>query len=219
MEKKLTVSQMAEYLGVSKEAIYNRLRRGSLQSIIEDGKKYVLLTDSVKKEGSLPKRNQTKSHESEYIELLKSQIVELKEKNQKLEFDKEKLLQQIQNMLLESKEQIEKIYKERDEQLKTILTLANIPTLGHKLQETTNDEPIDVLEEVEIEEDIVEKICKDYEEWQLVKNYLKKRDFSSKTKKKIEKKLLKQIDKSPHVKIVDDELFIKKGVKLKKIIG
>ena len=83
MEKKLTVSQMAEYLGVSKEAIYNRLRRGSLQSIIEDGKKYVLLTDSVKKEGSLPKRNQTKSHESEYIELLKSQIVELKEKNQK----------------------------------------------------------------------------------------------------------------------------------------
>lgn len=219
MEKKLTVSQMAEYLGVSKEAIYNRLRRGSLQSVIEDGKKYVLLTDSVKREGNLPKRVQSKHHESEYVELLKSQIIELKEKNQRLEFDKEKLQQQIQNMLIESKEQIEKIYKERDEQLKTILTLANIPTLGHKLQETTKDETIDVVEELEIEEDIVDKICEDYEEWQLLSEYLDKKDFEESKRKKIEKKVFKKLGKSLHVKQIDDELFIKKGMKLKKIIG
>lgn len=210
---------MAEYLGVSKEAIYNRLRRGSLQSVIEDGKKYVLLTDSVKREGSLPKRAQSKAHDSEYVELLKSQIVELKEKNQKLEFDKERLQKQIHDMLIESKEQIEKIYKERDEQLKTILTLANIPTLGHKLQESTKEDTIDTFEEVEIEEDIVEKICEEYEEWQMVEEYLDEKEIDGKRREKIGKKLLKQVGKSLHVKMVDDELFIKKGIKLKKVIG
>ena len=39
MDKKLTVIEAAKLLGVSKEAIYNRLRRGSLQSVIENGVK------------------------------------------------------------------------------------------------------------------------------------------------------------------------------------
>ncbi len=80
--KQLTVMEMAKYLSVSKEAIYNRLRRGTLEAITEDGKKYVLLTSNVQREGRLPKRAPiTNAMDSEYIDLLKSQIEELKHKN------------------------------------------------------------------------------------------------------------------------------------------
>ena len=41
---KLTISDAAEKLGVSKEAIHNRIRRGSLESVIENGVKFVLIS-------------------------------------------------------------------------------------------------------------------------------------------------------------------------------
>jgi len=216
MDKKLTVIEMAKYLGVSKEAIYNRLRRGSLQSIIEDGKKYVLLTQVVQREGKLPKRTTiTNEMNHEYIDLLKLQIQELKEKNQKLEDDKEKLQLEKEQMLISSKEQIEKIYKDRDEQLKTILTLANVPTLEHKIDEDT----IEVVEEVEIEEDIVEKICETYSEWISLKEYLKLENYTKEERKIIKKRVKKQVGISLHVKKENNEIFVKKDIKLKKIIG
>jgi FtsZ-binding cell division protein ZapB len=218
MEKKLTVIEMSTYLGVSKEAIYNRLRRGTLESVLEDGKKYVLLTENVKREGRLPKRtNITSNLDSEYLELLKTQIEELKTKNEKLENDKEQLQREKEKMLIESKEKIEQIYKDRDEQLKTILTLANVPTLQHKLQ--TQDDSNEFVEEVEIEEDIVDKICESFEQWEELKEYFKRKDFTQEEMNKIEKKVKKQVGKSLHVKISNDELYIKKDIKLKKIIG
>ena len=126
MEKKLTVTEAAKLLGVSKEAIYNRLRRGSLQSVVEEGVKYILLTKTSSKE-SLSSRKATENNaaESAYIELLKNQVEELKQKNEKLESDKERLVADKERLLIESKEKIEMIYKERDEQLKAILALAN----------------------------------------------------------------------------------------------
>ncbi len=39
--KKMTISDAAEYFKVSKEAIHNRIRRGSLDCIVENGVKYV----------------------------------------------------------------------------------------------------------------------------------------------------------------------------------
>ena len=217
MDKKLTVMDMAKYLGVSKEAIYNRLRRGTLEAITEDGKKYVLLTSSVQREGRLPKRTAiTSAMDSEYIELLKSQIEELKHKNEKLEDDRDRLYREKENMLIESKQMIEKVYKERDEQLKTILTLANVPTLGHKLE---SNEPIEVVEEIEIEEDIVEQMCETFGEWELLERRLEEKGFTDENRKKITKKVKKQVGKSLHVKISYDEIYIKKDIKLKKIIG
>lgn len=216
MDKKLTVMEMAKYLGVSKEAIYNRLRRGSLESIMEDGKKYVLLTPNVQREGKLPKRAAiTNELNHEYIDLLKAQVQELKEKNEKLENDKEKLQLEKEQMLIESKEKIEQIYKDRDEQLKTILSLANIPTLQHKMEEDT----IEVVEEVEIEEDIVEKICGTYSDWISLKEYLKEKNYTKEERKAIKKRIKKQVGVSLHVKSLDDELFVKKDIKLKNIIG
>lgn len=124
MDKKLTVIEVMKLLGVSKEAIYNRLRRGSLQSVVENGVKYILLTKSSLKEGPSARKLESAT-DSACVELLKVQLEEMKLKNEKLESDKERLIADKERLLIESKEKIEMIYKERDEQLKAILTLAN----------------------------------------------------------------------------------------------
>lgn len=222
MEKRLTVIEMAEYLGVSKEAIYNRVRRGSLKSIIEDGKKYVLLTEDLKKEGKRPKRTAiTATHESEYINLLKDQLEELKAKNLKLEEDKERLLRDKEAMLIESKEKIEQIYKDRDEQLKTILRLANVPRLEQSTNKSIKEES-EVVEEVELEEegDIVEQMCESFEEWHELRAFLDSKGYSKEDRKEIKKKIKKKIGKDTNVKTsLAGDIYIKKDTKLKEIIG
>jgi len=218
MEKKLTVMEMSKYLGVSKEAIYNRLRRGTLDSVVEDGKKYVILTDMLKREGRLPKRsNITSNLDNDYVDLLKAQLEELKIKNQKLEDDKDKLLLDKERMLIESKEKIEQIYKERDEQLKTILTLANVPSLQNNTSKKIHEEPY--IEEIEIEEDIVDKMCESFEEWQSLKAYFKTKVYNKDEEKDIEKRVKKHIGKNANIKSSNGKLYIKKNTKLKHIIG
>lgn len=227
MNKKLTVIEMSKYLGVSKEAIYNRLRRGTLESVIEDGKKYILLTDTLQREGRLPKRTNVISNlDSEYVNLLKTQIEDLKIKNDKLENDKDRLLLDKERMLIESKDKIEQIYKERDEQLKMILTLANIPSLENKTV-SKKERMTEVIEDINIDEecegdaqrDIVEIMCESFEDWKELRIYMDEKDYSHEDKKMIQKRVKKQVGKDKNVKSSNGELYIKKDTKLKHIIG
>lgn len=227
MNKKLTVMEMSKYLGVSKEAIYNRLRRGTLESIIEDGKKYILLTDTLHREGRLPKRTSVISNlDSEYVNLLKTQIEDLKIKNQKLEDDKDRLFLDKERMLIESKEKIEQIYKERDEQLKMILTLANVPSLENN-PISKKENVAEVIEEINIEEDgednverdIVDIMCESFEDWKELRLYMEEKDYSHEDTKMIHKKVKKKVGKDANVKSSNGKLYIKKNTKLKHIIG
>lgn len=217
MNKKLTVIEMANYLGVSKEAIYNRVRRGSLESVIEDGRKYVLLTDELKNQVKQPKRgNNIQNNNTEYIELLKTQIEELKVQVQRLENDKEQLIKDKEKMLIEQKEKIESIYNSRDEHLRTILSLANVQALENK--EETKEYIVEV-DEFEEEIDIVDQMCESFEEWVELKEYLKIRGYSKEQKKEIKKRVKDKLGANKNIKQSDGELFIKKDKKLKNIIG
>ena len=219
MNKKLTVMEMSKYLGVSKEAIYNRLRRGTLESVLEEGKKYILLTDTLQREGRLSKHTTVTSNlDSEYVNLLKTQIEDLKIKNEKLEENKERLLLDKERMLIESKEKIEQIYKERDEQLKMILTLANIPSLENK-PASKKESTTEVIEEINIDEDIVEIMCESFEDWKELRVYMDEKHYSHEDKKKIQKRVKKQVGKDDNVKSSNGDLYIKRDTKLKHIIG
>ena len=139
---KLSVVEAAEALGVTKEAVYNRIRRGSLTSVTEDGTKYVILDNEqvTKEKTSQPSNKRSKkSIDERYIELLLEQIEELKETNKKLEADKERLIAEKEALLIQSKEDIEHIYKDRDKQLKNILAVVTKPLLTN----IKKDEPID----------------------------------------------------------------------------
>ena len=205
MEKKLTVIQTAELLGVSKEAIYNRIRRGSLEVVIENGIKYVILTEDVKK--STHSRKITNNISDAYIELLKEEMKELKERNRALETDKDRLIAEKEKLLIESKEKIEQIYKQRDEQLKTILSLATKNILENKnyknneiiIDEDMNRKRKDAIEaEIDAEADGVstQEIVESYSDWQDLRDYLKEKGYSKKEKKIIKEEFNKSIDEN-----------------------
>ena len=239
MDKKLTVIEAAKLLGVSKEAIYNRLRRGTLQSVMENGVKYILLTKNSVKE-TISVRKIENGFDNAYIELLKSQLEEVKLKNTQLEADKEKLISDKERLLIESKERIEAIYKERDEQLRVILSLAN-KQIAHASSEpiaqsmtTTpennassihqNDSPIffedaHVVEEGEQANEVEEDMFEAYSDWRDLRSYLKEKGFSKKEKQNISDKLGKKVGHDSDVMDKDGKLFIKKGKKLKEILG
>lgn len=74
---KLLVKDAAKYLNISKEAIYNRIRRGSLKSIKINNKTYVVL-------------NEIQSHDQNNDELIK-QISALRLANEELKKENEEL--------------------------------------------------------------------------------------------------------------------------------
>ena len=196
MEKKLTVIETAELLGVSKEAIYNRIRRGSLATVIENGIKLVVLTDEVKKSSS-KKSNSNVS--DAYIQLLKDEMKELKERNKALEIDKDKLIQEKEKLLIKSKEEIEKIYKQRDEHIKAILTLASSGAIEHKKIKKEDvfvyekeEDAIDI--DIESDNSQTKEIVETYSNWQDLRDYLKQKGYSKKEKKAIKKKFKKDND-------------------------
>ena len=121
--KKLTVSEAANYFGITKEAIYNRVRRGKLKTLNENGLKYVVVEESKTNElKTLPK---TRSKNDKYLTFLENEVEELKAKVKRLEAENAKLIKEKLELLESSKRELEAIFTKRDEQLKQILHLMN----------------------------------------------------------------------------------------------
>ena len=195
----MSVAEAAEFFGVSKEAVHNRIRRGSLKSILNgDGVKMVLVdeTSSVKK--AVPKKRVVKNstNDERYYKLLEAQNTKLQERVAVLENETRSLRDQKEQMLIEERQKIETIYKEKDKQLKNILqTISSKFMLGAPLEEEETLE----AEMVEIEEEDRENNMIS------LKKYLKLFDFSAKKIKKIKKKFKEKAN--------NDERFIMIGSK------
>ena len=89
----MTITDAAEFFGISKEAIHNRVRRGSLESEIIDGEKHVFVDENkspktaATKKTAAPKTTKTTTPRStppkvddRYYNLLKEQNTQLKAK-------------------------------------------------------------------------------------------------------------------------------------------
>ncbi len=108
----MNIADAALKLGVSKEAIHNRIRRGSLESVIEDGVKYVLLNSGVASTANkqTPKRHNNKAapdSDSKYYKLLEEQNERLQQKVDKLEGETKSLREQKEQMLVQERIRIE----------------------------------------------------------------------------------------------------------------
>jgi len=135
---KLTIQAASEHFKVSKEAIHNRIRRGSLPSMNEHGVKYVIVDDA---------KQETKQliNDDKYYTFLEEQNRSLQEKVEKLEKDNSTLRDQKEQMLIQERIKIENIYKEKDEQLKNILQSFSAKFLAQQSeQEISNAEIIDI---------------------------------------------------------------------------
>ena len=138
---KMTVAEAAEHFKISKEAIHNRVRRGTLNSVIESGVKYVLLPDE-----KPAVQADTRFHD--YIE---KENERLKAKNEQLETEIIRLRDLREQMLIEERERVEQIYKERDEQLRNVLQVFASKLLPESAVAAVVEEAVsaEIVEEVD----------------------------------------------------------------------
>ncbi|MDR0467373.1 MAG: hypothetical protein LBG67_00815 [Campylobacteraceae bacterium] len=223
--KKLTINEAADKLGITKEAIYNRIRRGSVKTIVEDGERYVVFDDE-KKVSTTSTNKQEKDEKPpvtkqktdinfsiQYMNLLISQIDELKKTNQELNQDKDRLIKEKEELLIEQRDMVERIYKERDEQLKIMLTLTNRTLLANPstLQKTTIEAQLEnrIKSEQETNED---------SDWFRLKTILKEKGYSKKKKKKILSNAKDFLGVDENIIENDGEIYIKGNTDFEEVI-
>ena len=208
---KVPVSEAAEILGVTKEAVYNRIRRGTLKTFEKDGVKYVVLEGyepqtapksapkTSKSAKSSESKKAAKTGEFDVNEFLLSQISELKEQNQNLQADKERLFREKEQILLNNKTEIAQIYRERDEKLRGFLSMLERPLLARQNGEYVA--PIDV--------EFVESKPENEGKWTSLAEFLKSQNLSSKSLKKTQNKIIKNIGKSKFIKFKKGVIMVK----------
>jgi len=202
--QKLSIFDAAELLGVSREAIHNRIRRGSIQSVVENGIKFVLI-DDMQKSQTVSRKIDAKSSFSHtndrYYKFLEDQNLKLQQKVETLESETRTLRDQKEKMLIEERIKIEQIYKEKDEQLKNIINAISSKFMLNASQ--SKDEHF----EAEIEERIEEE---PQEERRLVSlnKYLKSREFSKKKISKIKDRFQKYSKNDSRIVTIGKKLYI-----------
>ncbi|RUM65172.1 MAG: DNA-binding protein [Sulfurimonas sp.] len=203
--KKVTVAEAAEYFGVSKEAIHNRVRRGSLEVVVENGIKMVLLNpDKVVKQTRKPTQvTAAVQNDERYYKLLQEQNEKLQWKIEKLEGETRILRDQKELMLINERKKIEAIYQEKDEQLKSILSSLSSQFM---LLQDKRAAIVDESETVEVE--IQELSNSKNKSIISLKKYLKSKNYSEKKSKRVKKEFSKRVKKDERITEIDGKIYL-----------
>jgi hypothetical protein len=206
---KLTISDAADKLGVSKEAIHNRIRRGSLHSVVENGVKLVILGKEDGTQVTAKKANSQKiSHNSDdrYYKFLEEQNAKLQHKVETLEGETRTLRDQKEQMLIEERIKIENIYKEKDEQLKNIINAISSKFMLGAPQEISIGAD-DEAYEAEIQPREPKESIENRRLISLNK-YLKSKNFSKKKISKIKEKFEVSSKEDPRIITIGKKYYI-----------
>lgn len=201
---KLTVTDAAQMLGVSKEAIHNRVRRGSLKSVVENGVKMVILDGkhSSKTPSARVSKKTVSPVDDRYYKLLEEQNAKLQQKVETLESETRTLRDQKEQMLVDERKKIEQIYKDKDEQLKNILN-----AISAKFMLNAPDDVLDTTQEL-VEAEIQEPEEDSDSGLISLNKYLKTREFSKKKSSKIKEKFKKRADTDARVVTIGKKYYI-----------
>lgn len=206
---KLTISDAAEKLGVSKEAIHNRIRRGSLHSVVENGVKLVVLGKEEGAQVAAKKVNSQKNSnnsDDRYYKFLEEQNAKLQHKVETLEGETRSLRDQKEQMLIEERIKIENIYKEKDEQLKNIINAISSKFMLSAPQEVSMSSD-DEAYEAEIQP---REPKENIENRRLISlnKYLKSKGFSKKKISKIKEKFEVSSKDDPRIITIGKKYYI-----------
>lgn len=194
---KMSIEDAASFFGVSKEAIHNRIRRNSLECLVEDGVKYVLVDEDKQATQKRSITIKTPQHSQDrYYQLLEEQNKKLELKVQKLEDEVATLRKEKEQMLLSEMQKIEDIYIQKDEQLKGILSAISTKFIPHHNEQV--DAEVEILE---LKEDKKSELIE-------LKKYLKINGFSKKDFKRFQKKFFKKAKKDERFIIKDNNCFL-----------
>lgn len=203
--ERLSIADAAQKLGISKEAIYNRIRRQTIQSEEIDGVKYVLLSKDDNKTTTNTKSQKSSKNDKDFIDYLKGEIEYLKLKISSLQGDKEKLYQEKEQILTNTKDEIKAIYNERDEKLKYFLSLLEKPMLAKT----------DKIEAIEVK---TAQDKKREKKWLSLKDFLDTLDLKKKERKEIKKLIIKEAYDSEFIKIEAGMIFIDKNFEISTLL-
>lgn len=191
---KMSIAEAATHFNISKEAIHNRIRRGSLDCVIDQGVKYVII-------GETP-HSSVSSSDTKYYDYIEKENAALKEKIATLESETQMMRKQREQSLIDEREKIEAIYKERDMQLRNVLQVVASKFLTQSNMESVIEEAItaEVLESPEpsCKTEIFEKSIVS------LKKFLKLKDYKPKKHDKIKARFEKLAKK-------DSRIFLKEG--------
>ena len=197
---KMSVADAAEYFGVSREAIHNRIRRGSLKCELVDGIKLVVVDKNLKATPRTQVKRAPSISNDKYYKLLEEQNSKLQNRVEKLEDETRTLRDQKEQMLIDERVKIEQIYRDKDEQLKSVLTTFKEQFMLSAPQKN-EQEPLEVeIQEEPLEEEVHEIIS--------LKKYLKEQKFSDKKCKKIRKRFEKRAKKDNRIVIVGKKYYL-----------
>ena len=209
--KKVSIGEAAEILGISKEAVYNRIRRNSLRAEESGGVRYVLLDDEIQ-QSEPASQSSAKSTRTggaagtqSFIDYLIKEISELKGKIEALQSDKDRLHKEKEEILIASKDEIKLMYKERDEKLRYFLSFFDKPLLSSKSREA---KPYDV--------EIKEKTF-DRSEWTSLAKFVK--SLKRKKRPKAQSLIIENIGKSEFIRVEGNELLINQSLDIKSLKG
>ncbi len=204
---KMSIGEAAEYFGVSKEAIHNRIRRGSLQSVMQEGVKLVLVDKDSLKTSAKKTASKPLASDERYYKLLEEQNAKLQDRVERLENETRTLRDQKEQMLVQERIKIEEIYKQKDEQLKNILSAISSKFMLNA--------PADVSQESEHVEAEIEIPLEEEQEQERVlislKKYLKEHKYSKKKQQKIKTKFKKIAKEDTRVIMVGKKCYIDLG--------
>ena len=209
--KKVSIGEAAEILGISKEAVYNRIRRNSLRAEESGGVRYVLLDDEMQQSEPASQSSAKSSRTGgtagtqSFIDYLIKEISELKGKIEVLQSDKDRLHKEKEEILIASKDEIKLMYKERDEKLRYFLSFFDKPLLSSKSRET---KPYDV--------EIKEKTF-DRSEWTSLAKFVK--SLKRKKRLKAQSLIIENIGKSEFIRVEGNELLINQSLDIKSLKG
>ncbi|MDP3464188.1 MAG: DNA-binding protein [Sulfuricurvum sp.] len=197
--KKLTIADAAEYFKVSKEAIHNRIRRGSLNSVVENGVKFVILLSE--KETSEP----SNLAENRYTQYIEQENVRLRDKVDVLEKETGRLRDQREQMLIDERSKIEQIYKERDAQLRSVLHVVATKFLSHVNEDAVMKEAM----KEDQNENVINAEFIEIDEWVSLKSFLKLKRYEDKAKKKIKQRFkFASLKKDERLAVRDEKIYL-----------
>jgi hypothetical protein len=208
---KLTIADAATHLSVSKEAIHNRIRRGSLKSIVENGVKFVILDNNKATSGT------NTATDNRYVQYIESENIRLRDRVDVLETETTRLRDQREEMLIAQRVSVEEIYKERDAQLRNILNVVATRFLSHVNpdmvvregmgQESVEQEaPVVTYDHEAINAHIIPDMNLN-DEWVSLKSFLKLKRYPDVIKKNLKRRF-------KAAALERDERFVEKNDKL-----
>jgi len=215
---RLTIDEYSKYFKMSKEMIHSKLKAKKLNYIIENGTTYLIVTkrsvDAQKhqeiheeltqaKNGAqtqTPTQPQvpqtTKPTVATVLGLYQRENKHLKTKIVELEAKIDKLISDKEQMLRDERDKIEKLYALKDEQLKNILELINKKITFESQKNSLHaisHAYADDIEELSIEEKIP-PIKSDQPKFVELSPYLKSLDLKSYERKMIKKRFLSALN-------------------------